>query len=275
MEPIIDTHCHIYPEAIAAKASQSIGAFYSQKMLFDGSEAQLLENAREAGITRSIVSSVATTVHQVASINSYISKVVKANPSCLSGLGTLHPDSPDIELDVKNLIDCGLLGVKIHPDMIGRPIDDPGFLKIFEACSGRLPVLCHFGDRRYDLSNPNRTVKVIRSFPHLQFIGAHFGLWSIWDRANSEMFHLDNLMVDCSSSFFALSDEQILSLISGYGSDRVLFGTDYPMWRASDEVKRFLSLPLAQKQRKRILYENAEKLYGVSAGSNGNGNERT
>ena len=45
-----------------------------------------------------------------------------------------------------------------------------------------------------------------------------------------------------------------------YGADRVLFGTDYPMWTAAGELKRFSEIPLTEREREMILHENAENL---------------
>ena len=41
--PIVDAHCHIYPEKIAARAVQSVGDFYSLEMDGDGTADRLLE----------------------------------------------------------------------------------------------------------------------------------------------------------------------------------------------------------------------------------------
>ena len=70
-------------------------------------------------------------------------------------------------------------------------------------------------------------------------------------------------MVDCSSSLYALSNETAVKLIRLYGANRVLFGTDYPMWEPGEEVRRFMSLDLTDEERQLILHENAEKLFGI------------
>ena len=50
---IIDAHAHIYPEKIAAKATDTIGIFYDIKMEMPaGTAEQLLEDGRRAGISR-------------------------------------------------------------------------------------------------------------------------------------------------------------------------------------------------------------------------------
>ena len=42
--------------------------------------------------------------------------------------------------------------------------------------------------------------------------------------------------------------------------DRLIFGTDFPMWSPKEELARFLSLGLDESSRQKILYENFMKL---------------
>ncbi|MEE0442846.1 MAG: amidohydrolase family protein [Acutalibacteraceae bacterium] len=48
-----------------------------------------------------------------------------------------------------------------------------------------------------------------------------------------------------------------------YGVDRVLFGTDYPMWSVETDLKRFYSLGYNKEDSDKILYQNAVKVYGL------------
>ena len=66
---IFDSHVHIYPDKIAAKAAENIGNFYSLEMSFDGTISQLLQACDKAGVNRCLVHSVATTKEQVQKIN--------------------------------------------------------------------------------------------------------------------------------------------------------------------------------------------------------------
>ena len=263
MYRIIDSHCHIYPDKIAEKAAASTGRFYDIPMRLDGKVSTLLEYGKAAGIDHYVVQSVATTPAQVASINHFIASSVKGAGGLMTGLGTLHPESDDIKRDVDELISLGLKGVKLHPDIQGFKLDDYRCLKMFELCEGRLPLLIHTGDKRFDFSNPNRLKPILETYDHLTIIGAHFGGWSIWEKAAEELFSYKNLMVDCSSSLYALSNETAVKLIRLYGANRVLFGTDYPMWEPGEEVRRFMSLDLTDEERQLILHENAEKLFGI------------
>lgn len=260
---IIDAHCHIYPDKIAQKASDSTGNFYSIPMHLDGKISTLLEHGGNAGIDHFVVQSVATTPKQVSSINHFIADSVIQSKGKFTGLGTLHPDSEDIKADVDEIISLGLKGVKLHPDIQGFKIDDYRMLTIYELCEGKLPILLHTGDHRYDYSNPNRMMPILDIYQNLTVIGAHFGGWSIWEEATQKLSHYKNFYVDCSSSLYAISPEKAKELIMTYGAERVLFGTDYPMWDPKTEIKKFMEIDLTEKQREDILYHNTAKLFGI------------
>ncbi|MBR5539606.1 MAG: amidohydrolase [Clostridia bacterium] len=260
---IIDAHCHIYPDKIAEKASESTGIFYHLEASLDGKISTLLKHGEKAGINHFIVQSVATTPKQVSSINNFIANATKESGGRFTGLGTLHPDSEDIKADFEEIISLGLKGVKLHPDIQRFKIDDFRMLKIYELCEGRLPILMHTGDSRYDMSNPNRLMPILDIYKNLTVIGAHFGGWSIWEEATKKLYGYKNLYVDCSSSLYAISPEKAKELILAYGADRVLFGTDYPLWEPETELERFMQIDLSQKQREDILFNNAAKLFGI------------
>ena len=137
-------------------------------------------------------------------------------------------------------------------------------LKIYELCEGKLPILMHTGDHRYDYSNPNRILPILEIYKSLTVIGAHFGGWSLWEEATAALHRFENFYVDCSSSLYALSPQKAKELILTYGTHRVLFGTDYPMWEPTTEIERFMQIDLTEKQREDILYNNAKKLFQIS-----------
>lgn len=264
MYKIIDSHCHIYPDAIAQKASDGTGNFYDIKMCHDGTVSTLLEQGKTAGIGHYVVQSVATTPKQVSSINRYIAKIVEQSDGLMTGLGTLHPESDDIKSDFDELISLGLKGVKIHPDIQGFKLDDYRCLKFYELCEGRIPILAHTGDKRYDFSNTNRLIPLLDIFTDLVFIGAHFGGWSVWNEATEQLKGYKNLYVDCSSSFYAMDKDNAKKLIEEYGADRVLFGTDYPMWNPKSELDYFYSMGLSEEDNKKILHDNAIKVFNIT-----------
>lgn len=261
---VIDAHCHIYPEKIAARAVAGTDGFYGEHSFGDGTVNGLLEVGDKNGFDHYIVQSVATTPHQVRSINNFIAESVKNGNGKFTGLGTLHPDTADLDGDIKHLMEMGLKGVKLHPDIQRFKIDDYRCLKIYEKCEELgLPILMHTGDHRYDFSNPNRLLPVMEIYTGLTVIGAHLGGWSVWEEAAEKLSGLPNLYVDCSSSLYAISSETAKRIIYSYGVDKVLFGTDYPMWDPATELERFFKIGLTEEENKKILSENAQKLFGI------------
>lgn len=264
MYHIIDAHCHIYPDAIARKAAASTGKFYDGlPATCDGTVSTLLDVGGSVGIDHFIVQSVATKPEQVRSINEFIAREVREFPGLLTGLGTLHPDSADLAGDVEHILELGLKGVKLHPDIQRFKLDDYRCLRIYDLCEGKLPILLHTGDNRFDYSNPNRLFPILQIYQNLTVIGAHFGGYSVWEEAAELMHGIPNLYVDCSSTMFALNDEVVVSLIRTYGADRVLFGTDYPMWSPADELAHFMRLKLTNSERELILHGNAERIFDL------------
>lgn len=260
----IDAHCHIYPEKIAAKAVAGTDRFYGTVAAHNGTVSDLLQSGMTAGVDHFVVQSVATTPKQVRSINEFIASEVEKNGGLLTGLGTLHPESEDIAGDVEYLRGLGLKGVKLHPDIQGFKIDDYRCLKIYELCEKYgLPLLLHTGDYRYDNSNPNRLKPILGIYENMTVIGAHFGGWSVYEHAAEELAGIKNLYVDCSSSMQYLTPEKTVRIIRHYGADRVLFGTDYPMWDTATEVKALLSLGLTDEELEKIFSKNAIKVYNI------------
>ena len=261
---LIDTHCHIYPAEIALKAVQSIDRFYEglPAPSMDGTVSALLRQGKKDGVSRFVVHSVATTSEQVAHINEFVSQCVKDAGGALTGMGTLFPGSEKTAEDLDYLRSLKLEGVKLHPDITHFHADSSWAMQVYEICEDRgLPVCLHMGDYRYDYSNPERIAGILRTFPGLKLIGAHFGGWSLWEKAAGILSDFPNLVVDTSSSFYWLKPGTAKEIIRAYGSGRVMFGTDYPMWNRTAELEYLRRLDLEQTEYENICYRTCESLF--------------
>ena len=264
MTRIIDSHCHIYPEKIAQKAAAATNTFYDElsPKSHDGTVRMLLESGKKAGIDGFVVHSVATTPHQVSSINHFIAESVKNSNGAFTGLGAMHQDSDDQERDIEEIIALGLKGVKLHPDIQKFEADSIKAFRMYELIEDRgLPLLIHAGDYRYDYSNPDRIAHILRAFPKMTVIAAHLGGWSKWEEAARILPDYPNVMVDTSSSFFGLTHEMARKIIRLYGADRVMFGTDYPMWMQQGDIDFLNSLDLTEEEYEKIYWKTCTNLY--------------
>ena len=164
---VIDIHAHVFPDPIARKASESIGEFYGMPVSHDGTADRLLELYLEAGISRGCIHSVALTPHSIDAINRFISETAGRSPDILTGFAAIHPGREDIPGLAEDVIKLGLKGFKIHPDMQQFALDSPEAMEMFAAIEGKMPVIIHTGDPRFDYSHPRQMKKVLDAFPKL------------------------------------------------------------------------------------------------------------
>lgn len=261
---IIDAHAHIYPEKIAQKATDTIGVFYDIKMEMPaGTAARLIEDGERAGISRYVVHSVATTAHQVRSINEFLKREMVAHPEFI-GFIALHQDltEEEVEHEVAWALENGFKGIKLHPDFQKFNIDDEYVEKFYRAASGKLPILLHMGDDRYDYSKPERLVRMAKKYPETTFIAAHFGGYRCW--GDAVLYQgLKNVYFDTCSSLPFITPERAKELIDLLGADRFFFATDFPMWDAQGELERFNKIPLTEEERELIFSKNIKRLLNI------------
>jgi len=267
--PVIDAHAHIYPEKIADKAVVAIGRFYGveESMAGKGSAADLVSVCDRSDITHFIVHAVATTAHSVPTINTFLAEQAAAHPEFI-GFGTMHPDFEDMEAEVNRALDMGLRGFKLHPDTQQVNMDDPRLMEFYEIIAGRAPLTVHTGDYRQDYSNPRRLERILHTFPDLVVDAAHLGGWSTYDIGydilHEDLLHAERLFVDASSAFAFVGRRHMRELIRMWGSDRVMFGSYYPMWDPASELNEMMNCDLTDDELEKVLWRNAEAFTGVS-----------
>jgi len=256
---VIDFHSHIYPEKIAEKAAQSIKDFYGGiPIRGKGTAEDLIERGKRGGIDRFVVFSAAISPKHVHSINDFLAKSAAEHPEFIP-FGTLHGEMEDPEGEINRIIALGIKGIKIHPEIQNFNMDSDNMMKIYALLEGRLPVIFHCGDFRFDNSHPSRLVRVLDAFPGLTVIAAHFGGWVLIDLA-LESLRKKSCFLDISSSFPLIGLERGAELISIYGAERILFASDYPMWDPGECLLEFNKLKLSAGERDLILSENALRI---------------
>lgn len=256
---IIDIHTHIYPDDIAEKATLSVKEFYEiGDTATVGKESNLLARGRQAGIEKFVILPVAIRPDRVKHINDFVQQRAQAN-ACFIPFGTVHAAMDGLTDEVERLIAMGAKGIKLHPDSQRFPIDDPRLFDMYDAVRGRIPVLIHMGDKRYDYSHPIKLRKILDMFPGLDVIAAHFGGYSMYDTA-LEMLGDTSCVIDISSSIMFMEPGMPEKYINSYGAERIAFGSDFPMFDPAQEVERFLQLNLTDEQKEQIAHKTAERI---------------
>ena len=259
---IIDIHTHVYPDKIAKKATQSVKDFYQLGGSdMDGTVDTLLKQGEKAGISQYVVLPVSNTPNRVHSINEFLLEQAKTHDNFI-GFGTLHAEMEHICAETEWIMREGLHGIKMHPDSQRFPIDDVRLYPVYDMVQGKIPVMLHMGDLRYNYSHPVRLRKILDLFPKLDVIAAHFGGYCMYHTAR-ELLWDTNCVFDISSALMFMEEGQAEYYINSYGAERMAYGTDYPLWDPVTEVKRFLQLKLTDEQFDQIAHKTTERILNL------------
>lgn len=265
---IFDMHTHVYPDVIASKAVGALNHFYSFISEGSGSLGDLERHSSEAGVDGFALLGVATNAHQVGHVNEAVLR--NAHNASLRGFTAvafigMHQDYADMEGELERAKLLGAKGVKLHPDIQKVDIDDERLLKLYSLMEGSgLALYLHMGDDRadYRYSAAERLAKVAKKYPRLRFVAAHFGAYMAW-QDSPKLADIDNVWYDTSSSLWALPIDEANRLVNLFGSERLFFGTDYPVKTAETELARFDQLDLTESQKKAILWDNAARFLAL------------
>ena len=227
----------------------------------DGSAAMLLERCEIAGISRQVILPVAVRPDRVHGINDFIRRQADSCSRFIP-FGTVHAAMEGVGEETERLLAMGMKGIKLHPDFSRFDLDDPRLFPMYETVRGKIPVILHMGDKRYDWSHPHRLRSLLQQFPGLQVIAAHFGGYSMYETAY-ELLHDTDCVMDISSSMMFMEPGVAEKYINIYGAERMAYGTDYPLWDPVTEVNRFLQLKLTDEQFEQIAHKTAERIFGL------------
>ena len=259
---LIDIHTHIYPDEIAQKATDSVRDFYQiGGGNMHGTADQLLELGTQAGISQFVILPVAIRPDRAQGINNFILQKTREE-SRFVGFGTVHAAMDGLGDEVDRIMAMGLKGIKMHPDSQRFSIDDLRLFPMYEAVAGKIPVMLHMGDQRYDYSHPVKLRRILDLFPRLQVIAAHFGGYSMYQTA-CDLLKDTDCVFDVSSSMMFMPKGEAERYINIYGAERMAFGSDYPMWDPTTEVKRFWELKLRPDQLEHLAYKTAQRILNL------------
>jgi hypothetical protein len=180
----------------------------------------------------------------------------------------------ELEQAVKKL---GLKGLKLDPALQDfRPNASKTFAVYEAAAALKIPVLLHTGmswapGTPLERGQPLLLEEVIRQFPKLNFVLAHFGWPWVWE-ATALALKYPNVYLDTSCLYydspkefyqFVFTRQLPITVIERSLRNRVLFGSNYPRVEIKYMVQALKSLPLTEGCLNKILRENAERLLGL------------
>ena len=274
---VIDYHTHTFPDAIAQRAIAGMQQNSHAADFGSGTLDGLLQTMEQASICRSVVLPVATNPLKISSINDKILSQEKSQ--YVVSFGAMHPLAENWKDELKRLAAAGVPGIKLHPQYQGMDITDIRYLRILDhAASLNLLTVMHAGDEIAYPGEVRCSPEMVRSvfdqLGNIPLILAHMGGWKNWERVADNLcdtgcyldtaISLGNIVpIDdhyAPADLPLLSEEDFVSLVHAFGSQRILFGTDSPWADQQEEIRKISALPLEETEKQDIFYRNAVRL---------------
>ena len=174
--------------------------------------------------------------------------LVTANPWC-------GPAAVD---ELKRCRELGAAGLFLHPARQGfMPLEQVATPVLDFAARASWPVMFHTGT--FAFSDVLAVGEIARRYPTVPFILGCGGFADMWFEVPGVMESVPNLWLETSH----ILGTGIRKVLSGVGAQRVLFGSGEPSNRYSCALQTLENLALDADARRRVLYENALRLFNL------------
>lgn len=261
---IVDTHCHVFEERLMSDESKkplyglAVRLKCPDSMIFDGSSERLIREMDEAGIDKAIILALDYELvfkgkMTYRDYNEYVADIVKKYPDRFIGFAGIDPRrgkeaTGELERCVEEL---GLKGVKLWP-LTGFYPDDQQFYPFYKRVEElEIPILCHTGTgpphTYLKYNRPAFVDTVAVDFPEMKIIMAHIGdPWT--NEAITVAAKNPNVFIDISAwevtfkyASFALFQTLVTAKMRCGGVEKILFGTDWPLFTSILSLKEWVN----------------------------------
>jgi predicted TIM-barrel fold metal-dependent hydrolase len=279
--PVIDVHVHVQPLAEMRPAARALMGRTAEEMaaleaLMRRPE-EILARMDRAGVERIVMINYVSPdlMGFTAAVNDFAAGIARHAPDRLVPFGGVHPRyTSDPGGDVERLREMGIRGLKIHPphqEFAANAYLDalPGLAAVYgKAQELGMPVMIHTGTSifpgaRNRFADPMPADDVAVDFPDLVLILAHAGRPLHTETAFFLARRHPNVHLDVSG----IPPRRLLHYLPRLPqiADKVLWGTDWPspgVHDLSQNIDEFLALDLSSDVQRKILHDNAYKIFG-------------
>ena len=278
---IIDFHTHVVPSGIKERRADYVGRDACFSLLYAEPKAKLataeevIASMDEHEIDKSVILNLGWVSHELCvETNDYILEAIARYPERLIGFCVIQPLAGDKAL--KELERCARNGVKgigeMRPDVQDFDLKDSSVMRpvIETAVKHNLIFLTHasepVGHQYFGKGNitPVAIYPFILNFPDLKVVCAHWGGGLPFYALMPEVAEaLGNVYFDTAATPFLYKPQIFQQIADIAGSDRILFGSDYPLLSPKRIIDQLESTGLSQEDKSKILGGNAQRLLSI------------
>lgn len=243
---VIDVHAHI-------------GSWERTTTPVKGPE-EFVVSMDRCGISKMVFSSFSAIHGETRYGNQETADAVRRFPSRLYGYCVINPNFPGES--AAELARCfeharNFVGLKFHCQLHGAQLHDPGYeIALVYANDHSLPVLVHGGGQ-------DHWDDVAAAYPNASIIMAHACTWDGRDPGGRALYErvatTANLFVDVAGS--PAHRGAMRALIDLVGVEKVLFGSDFPMFDLAFELGRVAWSEISIREKRSICSDNALRIF--------------
>jgi len=291
--PVIDMHMHLFPRFGGNMQSRQYGKVQLQDgSLFqamppsfvntDSSPEVALAYMDWCGVDKALLLQGGLHGPQ----NSFYLNVVKRWPDRFVAFVMVDPTEGDTAArPLRELLDQGLLGLKLELIELRKAHPEFSFLgqeemKVWEVCAEKnAPIAVHLSQDERSLQEAAHIRQLLQCWPNLSFMVCHIGFppFEHWKQRALLGLH-PNVYLDTAAFYWYFNEirgqtypfpgglEALKWVVDAVGTDKLLWGSDYPMTLTLTTYAQMLDLIrqeatfLSEEQKAQVLGGNAAKL---------------
>lgn len=275
---IIDFHTHIFPAHIRESREEYIKRDACFSLLYSDPRArmitaeELIASMDEAEIDRSVVLNIGWVSHNLCrETNDYILEAISHYPDRLTGFCMVQPQAGDKALiELERCARAGARGIgEMRSDLQGFNLADKSLLQPLAdiAVKYNQIFLTHSSEpvgHQYTGKGsitPDILYSLALNFPEIKLVYAHWGgglpLYALMPEVGRA---LANIFFDTAATIWLYQSSIFQHVSDIIGSDKILFGTDYPLLPQKRILQHIRSAGLAPADQEKILGGNAQRL---------------
>lgn len=239
-----------------------VHSHYGRNYLLGGKEVTvdfLLKQMNEHNIEKTLLSSFLAIHYDLVEGNKELKEIIDKHDNLL---GMVVVNSNYVKISLKELETYlkheNFVGVKMHPNLTGHPINSAQSKEILKAVERyNVPILIH----TWGEAHLNQILDVANDSPNLKILIGHMGGIKDWRKGIEVAGKTKNTYLDITRS--SAPQGEIEEAVMRVGAERVLFGTDFPFLSYAFALGRLKDASISNKEKEMILYDNAKKLFRI------------
>jgi predicted TIM-barrel fold metal-dependent hydrolase len=271
---LVDAHVHVFPPDVIRRREACLGcdtrfdALYSSPQAKMVTASELLAQMDETGTQLSIIFGFAfKDLGLCREVNDYVLDAVRDNPDRLAGLACVSPGSSGSLGELERCLDRGMRGCGELAPVSASHQELMDLTAVADCLRERgLPLLVHASEpvgHEYPGKGhftPQACVALAHAFPKLKLVLSHLGGGAfVYESMPEVRATLADVFYDTAAIAYLYSPSVLRLAVLAVGSEKLIFGSDYPLLQPSRCAEGLELLPLQHQNA--IRAGNARRVY--------------